>query len=150
MKIYRYRQFNESYNLDLNLEEKIRIEEKVSEKINSMDDYQINSAFNGLEKIANKLDCNMEDLSDPVFVKNNLSEMASCIIEEGFFNDVKERMYRILAKVFEWGSAIGSIIMIVVNALGGSSVGVFLSAMALSISILAGAYIRTKVNQRSK
>lgn len=150
MKIYRYKQFNESYNLELSIEEKNSIEEIVSEKINSMDDYDINSTFNELEKIVYKLNCTMEDLLDPIFVKEHLSEMALSVIEEGFFNNMKEKIYKILTKVFQWGSAIGSIIMIVINATAGSYWGVFLSAIALTISILAGAYIGTKVNQRGK
>lgn len=151
MRICNYKQFNESYDLELNTDDRNKIEEKVYRRINSMDETQMNSIFNELEKMAHKLNCTVAELSNPAFVKSRLDHITSqSVIAEGFLDNMKERVFRFLGKVFEWGSAIGSIMMIVTNALNGNGLGIFSSAMALAISILASSYINTKINQKFK
>ena len=66
MRIHNYKQFNESYNLDLNIKEKNEIEEKIYKKIDSMSSKELDSIFNELEKMARKLNCDVSDLSNPV------------------------------------------------------------------------------------
>jgi hypothetical protein len=55
MRINTYKQFNESYNLDLNSSEKKEIEEKVYKKLEEMDSQELDYVFNELEKMARKL-----------------------------------------------------------------------------------------------
>lgn len=151
MRIHNYKQFNESYNLDLNIEEKNKIEEKIYKKIDSMDSHELDSIFNELEKMARKLNCDVYDLSNPVFVKANLDQITSqSPIEEGFFSDMKDKVYRFFSRVFEWGAPLGSFIMIILNSINGSVLGIFASAMALAISILASAYVAKKRMERFK
>ena len=148
MRINNYQQFKESYfsdNLDLNSKEKIEIENNVYKTIYSMSDQEINSVFNELEKMTHKLHCTMEELSNPDFVKLHLDEInGKSAIEEGFFSDMKDKIFSFFSKVFEWGTALGSILLIVISALDGSFWGVFTSAMALALSILASAFLQRK------
>jgi hypothetical protein len=159
MRIHNYKQFNESYvpdplapgNLDLNIKEKNEIEEKIYKKIDSMNSQELDSIFNELEKMARKLKCDVDDLSNPVFVKEHLDQITSqSVIEEGFFSDMKDKVYRFFSRVFEWGAPLGAFIMIILNSINGNVLGIFASAMALAIAILASAYVAKKRSDRFK
>lgn len=151
MRIHNYKQFNESYNLDLNIKEKNEIEEKIYKKIDSMSSKELDSIFNELEKMARKLNCDVSDLSNPAFVKAHLNQISSqSPIEEGFFSNMKDKVYGFFSRVFEWGAPLGMFIMIVINAINGNVFGIFASAMALCIAILASAYVANKRRERFK
>lgn len=151
MRINTYKQFNESYNLDLNSSEKKEIEEKVYKKLEEMDSQELDYVFNELEKMARKLKCDVDDLSNPAFVKEHLDQITSQgVIEEGFFSDMKDKVYKFLSRVFEWGAPLGSFIMIVINSINGNFWGIFSSAVALAIAILASAYVAKKRSDRFK
>jgi hypothetical protein len=151
MRINTYKQFNESYNLDLNSSEKKEIEEKVYKKLEEMDSQELDYVFNELEKMARKLKCDVDDLSNPVFVKEHLDQITSQgVIEEGFFSDMKDKVYRFFSRVFEWGAPLGAFIMIILNSINGNVLGIFASAMALAIAILASAYVAKKRSDRFK
>ena len=152
--IKNYKQFNESMDisnaevnpsdLDLDKMDEIKVKETIFKKISSMSDYEMNLVFDELENMTKKLNCNIEDLTDPIFVKKHLDEITNYhnVIEEGFFSNIGDKITNFFSKVFEWGSALGSIIMICVSALKGSFWGAFTGGMALSISILASAYLQ--------
>jgi hypothetical protein len=165
-RIKNFKQFNESImvkttesltwidvakpsDLDLNKIDVLKVKEKVNKEIYSMSESEKEDVFNEIEKMIQTLGCTIEDLTNPIFVKEHLDEltMRNNIIEEGFFTDIKDKIINILAKIFEWGTAIGSILTIVVSSLGGSFIGVMTGAIALTISILASAYIYNKINK---
>jgi len=77
---------------------------------------------------------------------NNNKARLQNLINKKILN-IKDKIINILANIFEWGTAIGSILTIVVSALGGSFIGVMTGAIALTISILASAYIYNKINK---
>ncbi len=90
-------------------------------------------------------------MSNPAFVKEHLDQITSqSVIEEGFFSDMKDKVYKFLSRVFEWGAPLGSFIMIVINSINGNFWGIFSSAVALAIAILASAYVAKKRSDRFK
>lgn len=147
-KIKSYKQFNESNSQkDLDLKEELEIKSKLNSNIELMSDSQLNLVFSELEKITEKLNCSIEDLTDVDFVKNNLYNIIhNSTISEGFFSDIKNTVLRIFSKFFEWGSAIGSIVGVIISSINGNFWGIIVSAIAFVITGLASAYISRKIN----
>lgn len=166
-RIKTFNQFNESFydkstpdfsiqeldvekDLDLKYSRAQDIKKRVLEKFNSMTPSEKKLIFDEIEKVSNTLDCDIEDLEDPVFIKNHLDELATRHIsmEEGFWSDIKQKLFDFFLKIFEWGTAIVSILTIVISSIDGNFTGVFTGGMALAISIIASAYLYTKYGDR--
>lgn len=149
MKIKSFQQFNESNstNLGLDLNQEMEIKDKVNSKIKLMTDSELNLVFDELEKMSHKLNCNIEDLKDPVFVKDNLYNLVkSSILSESFFSSIKDMILKLFAKFFEWGLFIINLITVICFSIEGNFWGVFISSISLLISGLASAYIHNKLN----
>jgi len=147
MRIKNYKQFNESYqtdtNLELNSSEMYKIKENIYNNLDSMSEIQKDSIFQELENMSHKLNCTIEDLSNPSFVKEHIDQITKSndVIEEGFFTDMKYKIFKFLSKIFGWGGPIGSLIMIVISSLNANFWGVFTGAISFTISVLASAYL---------
>lgn len=148
MKIKSFQQFNESNssNLGLDINQEMKIKDKVNSKIELMTDSELNMVFYELEKMSHKLNCNIEDLTDSVFVKDNLYNLVNSSIFESFLGNIKDMILKLLAKFFEWGVFIINLITVVCFSIEGSFWGVFVSSICLLISGLASVYIHNKLN----
>lgn len=138
-----YKIANKSSDLDLNPTDFLKVKENVNKKLNSLTKNEKEDVFNEIEKMTQKLGCAIQDLTDPIFVKEHIDELSkrTHVVQEGFFSDIKDRVINFLLKVFEWGTAIGSILIIGVSALDKSFWGVMTGGIALTISIIASAYL---------
>jgi hypothetical protein len=139
--------------LGLTKEEDMKVRTKTTDTLNRMDNSHKLEIAEELEKLTKKFGCSLEDLTNPVFVKEFLDreiimrdkhkELEG--IQEGFGDWVKEKLLKFLSYIFQIGSTLGSLFLIISSAINNNFWGVFTGAIALTISILASAWISSKV-----
>ncbi len=162
-----FKQFNENYgthlytqdlykynveDLHLDKEEEVKIKHETTDIINKMNSLDKLKVSEELEKLTEKFGCTLEDLTNPVWVKEYLDteiirrdkhkELEA--VQEGFGDWIKEKLLKFFSFIFGLGAPILSIFMIVSGAINNSFWGVFTGAMALTISILASAWISSR------
>lgn len=148
-KLYEY----DVKELHLSKEEDMRVKNKTIDSLNQMNSFQRDEISEELEKIAKNFACELEDLTNPVFVKEKLDREVVLSgenkeleeIQEGILHFIKEKLLKFFSVIFDIGSTLGSLFMIVSSIVENSFWGVVTGAMALTISILASAYISSKI-----
>lgn len=165
-----FKQFNENYevhidthnlykynveDLHLSKEEELKIKDETVDIINKMNSLDKLKVSEELEKLTDKFGCTLKDLTNPVFVKEYLDreiimrnkdkELES--VQEGFGDWVKDKLLKFFSFIFGLGAPILSVFMIISNTLSSNFWGVVTGAIALSISILASAFISSKINK---
>ncbi len=162
-----FKQFNENYDthidtqdlykynvedLHLNKEEELKIKDETVDIINKMNSLDKLKVSEELEKLTDKFGCSLEDLTNPVFVKEYLDREIIMrnkdkeleAVQEGFGDWIKEKLLKFFSFIFGLGAPILSVFMIVSNSINNNFWGVFTGAMALTISILASAWISSR------
>ncbi len=162
-----FKQFNENYDthidtqdlykynvedLHLNKEEELKIKDETVDIINKMNSLDKLKVSEELEKLTDKFGCSLEDLTNPVFVKEYLDREIIMrnkdkeleAVQEGFGDWIKEKLMKFFSFIFGLGAPILSVFMIVSNSINNNFWGVFTGAMALTISILASAWISSR------
>ncbi len=162
-----FKQFNENYvthvdtqnlykynveDLNLNKEEELKIKDETVDIINKMNSLDKLKVSEELEKLTDKFGCSLEDLTNPVFVKEYLDREIIMrnkdkeleAVQEGFGDWIKEKLLKFFSFIFGLGAPILSVFMIVSNSINNNFWGVFTGAMALTISILASAWISSR------
>lgn len=140
--------------LGLTKEEDMKVRTKTTDAFNRMDNSHKLKIGEELEKLTKRFGCTFEDLTNPVWVKEFLD--AEIIargkdkelegIQEGFGDYVKEKLLKFLSVMFQIGSTLGSLFLVISSAINNSFWGVFTGGMALAISILASAWVSSKIN----
>ena len=172
-----FKQFNENYSTNLSIpnnmrgswipysydnieelgltkEEDMKVRTKTIDAFNRMDNLHKLKISEELEKLTKKFGCSLEDLTNPVFVKEFIDKEIIMRdkhkelegIQEGFGDWVKEKLLKFLSVIFQIGSTLGSLFILISSAIDSSFWGVFTGAMGLAISILASAWVSSKVN----
>lgn len=162
-----FKQFNENYDthvdtqdlykynvedLHLNKEEELKIKDETVDIINKMNSLDKLKVSEELEKLTDKFGCSLEDLTNPVFVKEYLDREIIMrnkdkeleAVQEGFGDWIKEKLMKFFSFIFGLGAPILSVFMIVSSSINNNFWGVFTGAMALTISILASAWISSR------
>jgi len=130
-------------------------------------------AFKGVEELAAKLGCTVEDLTDPSFLEGDLKEAgAQSVVEEGLFGDLSARTKKFfgnllngLGIVLRWGGGLSGILTTFLGIAAGApdcrvdwmwdealrsltynqQAGMFVGGLAaLGISVIAGHYLSYK------
>ncbi len=161
-----FKQFNENHfnhfdnlceydteELGLSKSEELEIKDSTVNKINSMSYTEKLKISDELKNLTEKFNCNIEDLTNPIFVKeyldreiemrNKQREFES--VHEGFGEYIKEKIIKFFSYVLQIGSTLGSLFFMISGIVENSFWGVFTGAMALAISILASAYLSSKL-----
>lgn len=139
-------------DLHLNKEEDVKIKHETTDIINKMNSLDKLKVSEELEKLTKKFGCTLEDLTNPVLVKEYLDREIIMrnkdkeleAVQEGLGDYIKEKLLKFFSYIFGLGAPILSVFMIVSGAINNSFWGVFTGAMALTISILASAWISSK------
>jgi hypothetical protein len=121
-----------------------KLKDSIYQRVESMNLSEKNRIITELQNMANKFGCEISDLTDPNFVKGNLEskikkENLDEVIEESFWQNIKDKLWKFFCRLFEISTFMASIIGIIYFAVAGSFWGVFLSAIAAAISVLVSA-----------
>lgn len=137
------------------------------------------AAYKGVEELAAKLGCTVEDLTDPSFLERDLQEAgAQSVVEEGLFGDMAARTKKFfgnllngLGVVLRWGGGLSGILTTVLGIAAGSpdcridwmwnealrsltvnqQAGMFVGGLAaLGISVIAGHMLSRKGKEMAR
>ena len=137
------------------------------------------AAYKGVEELAAKLGCTVEDLTDPSFLEKDLQEAgAQSVVEEGLFGDMAARTKKFfgnllngLGVVLRWGGGLSGILTTVLGIAAGSpdcridwmwnealrsltvnqQAGMFVGGLAaLGISVIAGHMLSRKGKEMAR
>jgi hypothetical protein len=168
-----FKQFNENYfnyfnsnqphknlyeydveDLGLSKSEELKIKTSTVDKIESMSHSEKSKISDELKNLTEKFGCEMEDLTNPVIVKefldreiklrNKEKEFES--VQESFGEYIKEKIIKFFSYVLQIGSTLGSLFFMISGIVENNFWSVFTGAMALAISILASAFLSSKLN----
>lgn len=140
-------------DLGLSKPEELNIKYKMVNKINSMNYAEKSKVSEELQNLTKRFDCKIEDLTNPLFVKKYLDREIKLrdkqeefeSVHEGFGEYIKEKIIKFLSYVFQIGSTLGSLFLMISSIIDNSFWGVVTGAIALTVSILASAYISSKI-----
>jgi len=137
------------------------------------------AAYKGVEELAAKLGCTVEDLTDPSFLEKDLQEAgAQSVVEEGLFGDLGARTKKFfgnllngLGVALRWGGGLSGILTTIFGIAAGApdcrvdwmwnealrsltvnqQAGMFVGGLAaLGISIIAGHMLSHKGKEMAK
>ena len=145
----------------------------ISDAFEKLSPEEKEAAFKGVEELAAKLGCTVEDLTDPSFLEKDLQEAgAQSVVEEGLFGDLSARTKKFfgnllngLGVVLRWGGGLSGILTTLFGIVAGSpdcrvdwmwnealrsltlnqQAGMFVGGLAaLGISVIAGHMLSKK------
>jgi hypothetical protein len=148
MKIIKsYQQFNESIiGSGLDSHEEKSVKNLVDLNIKSLNSEELNSVFNELEKISQKINCKVDDLTNVDFVKKNLLSIAyNYFLTESLFADMKDKILKFFLNFFQIGGLMYGLIKIVISAVESSFWGVLVGSISIVIATLASQYLYSKL-----
>jgi hypothetical protein len=151
----------------------------LNKSFDQLSDEEKNAAFKGVEELASKLGCSVEDLTNPNFLEGDLKDAAQeQVVEEGVIGDFFGRTKKFFGNLLNglgitlrWAGGLASSLSLVLAAAAGSpdyrvewmwneslrslsrdqEAGIFMASLAgLAISIIAGHYLSNKGKSMAK